>query len=192
MCRTTWPPSPRCRPRAGVRSLPTWPLRDLAGPVPGHCGFQWQRPFQGADLLRHSCIDREPRRGDHERPSGHDSDQRLFFQELRRQGADLLGPGCGWQLHELCAPLPDGNQARLHRHACGQGLHHPEFTGKLPGYLSPSAGLKFKDVPNDLAAISKVPAAGWGQNLAYLTFARPRRTSPRALRTSRATSVSRC
>eukprot|EP00438_Fugacium_kawagutii_P013833 Skav210624 [mRNA] locus=scaffold234:604542:619954:- [translate_table: standard] len=42
--------------------------------------------------------------------------------------------------------------------------------GKFPGYLSPSAGLKFADVPNGLAAISKVPAAGWGQILAYMAF----------------------
>ena len=41
---------------------------------------------------------------------------------------------------------------------------------KFPGYLSPSAGLKFADVPNGLAAISKVPAAGWGQILAYMAF----------------------
>ena len=46
----------------------------------------------------------------------------------------------------------------------------PRITGKLPGYLSPSAGLKFVDVPNGLAAISKVPAAGWGQILAYMAF----------------------
>ena len=45
-----------------------------------------------------------------------------------------------------------------------------EITGKFPGYLSPSAGLKFADVPNGLAAISKVPAAGWGQILAYMAF----------------------
>ena len=44
------------------------------------------------------------------------------------------------------------------------------ITGKFPGYLSPSAGLKFADVPNGLAAISKVPAAGWGQILAYMAF----------------------
>jgi hypothetical protein len=46
----------------------------------------------------------------------------------------------------------------------------PEITGKIPGFLSPSAGLKFADVPNGLAAISKVPAAGWGQILAYAAF----------------------
>merc|ERR1711884_805704 len=50
--------------------------------------------------------------------------------------------------------------------AC-MGYMTPEITGKWPGYLSPSAGLKFADIPNGLAAISKVPAAGWFQILAY-------------------------
>ncbi|CAK9090948.1 unnamed protein product [Durusdinium trenchii] len=50
------------------------------------------------------------------------------------------------------------------------GYMTPEITGKFPGYLSPSLGLKFADVPNGLAAISKVPAAGWGQILAYMAF----------------------
>merc|ERR1712232_1437716 len=50
--------------------------------------------------------------------------------------------------------------------AC-MGYMTPEITGKWPGYLSPSAGLKFQDIPNGLAAISKVPAAGWAQILAY-------------------------
>eukprot|EP00438_Fugacium_kawagutii_P012245 Skav216861 [mRNA] locus=scaffold1042:199287:219005:- [translate_table: standard] len=52
------------------------------------------------------------------------------------------------------------------------GYITPEITGrgKFPGYLSPSAGLKFADVPNGLSAISKVPAAGWGQILAYMAF----------------------
>merc|ERR1719160_1460632 len=40
------------------------------------------------------------------------------------------------------------------------GYITPEITGKLPGYLSPSAGLKFADIPN-------VPAAGWAQIVAY-------------------------
>ena len=39
------------------------------------------------------------------------------------------------------------------------GYITPEFS-KWPGYLSPTLGLKFEDVPNGLAAISKVPAAG--------------------------------
>ena len=50
--------------------------------------------------------------------------------------------------------------------AC-MGYITPELTGKLPGYLSPSMGLKFADIPNGLGAISKVPLAGWGQILAY-------------------------
>merc|ERR1711884_333333 len=50
------------------------------------------------------------------------------------------------------------------------GYITPELTGKLPGYLSPSTGLKFADVPNGLAAISKVPAAGWAQIVAYCFF----------------------
>merc|ERR1712039_991870 len=40
----------------------------------------------------------------------------------------------------------------------------------MGGYLSPSNGLKFEDVPNGLAAISKVPGLGWLQILAYGLF----------------------
>jgi len=50
------------------------------------------------------------------------------------------------------------------------GYITPEITGKFPGYLSPSLGLKFEDIPNGLAAVSKVPAAGWMQILAYMSF----------------------
>merc|ERR1712137_1038723 len=50
------------------------------------------------------------------------------------------------------------------------GYITPELTGKFPGYLSPSAGLKFADIPNGLAAISKVPALGWAQVVAYAGF----------------------
>merc|ERR1711903_398213 len=50
------------------------------------------------------------------------------------------------------------------------GYITPEITGKLPGYLSPSAGLKFADIPNGLAAISKVPTLGWAQIVAYFGF----------------------
>jgi hypothetical protein len=45
----------------------------------------------------------------------------------------------------------------------------PEYT-KFPGYLAPSADLKFADVPNGLAAVSKVPAEGWLQWLALCGF----------------------
>merc|ERR1712039_435755 len=50
------------------------------------------------------------------------------------------------------------------------GYITPEITGKFPGYLSPSAGLKFEDIPNGLAAISKVPTLGWAQIVAYFGF----------------------
>ena len=50
------------------------------------------------------------------------------------------------------------------------GYMTPEITGKFPGYLSPSAGLKFADIPNGLAAISKVPGAGWAQIPAWMAM----------------------
>merc|ERR1712039_1033680 len=50
------------------------------------------------------------------------------------------------------------------------GYMTPEILGKFPGYLSPSEGLKFSDVPNGLAALSKVPVAGWAQIFAYGAF----------------------
>merc|ERR1711904_167932 len=50
------------------------------------------------------------------------------------------------------------------------GYITPEITGKLPGELSPSAGLKFADIPNGLGAVSKVPGAGWIQIIAYFGF----------------------
>merc|ERR1719316_1045191 len=43
----------------------------------------------------------------------------------------------------------------------------PETLGKFRGELSPSTGLKFSDIPNGLAAISKVPAIGWVQIIAF-------------------------
>merc|ERR1719215_1550515 len=43
------------------------------------------------------------------------------------------------------------------------GYMTPEIIGKWPGYCSPSLGLKFEDIPNGLAALKVVPAAGWVQ-----------------------------
>merc|ERR1719284_795297 len=61
----------------------------------------------------------------------------------------------------------DGDSAKFKRGRvtmlAAMGYMTPEIIGKFPGYLSPSMGLKFSDVPNGLAAISKVPAAGWAQ-----------------------------
>jgi len=68
----------------------------------------------------------------------------------------------------------DGSEANFNRRrsvelkhgriamAATMGYIVPEFV-KLPGYLSPSEGLKFSDVPNGLPALSKVPALGWVQ-----------------------------
>eukprot|EP00434_Breviolum_minutum_P041840 symbB.v1.2.037223.t1/scaffold5435.1/size40275/6 len=42
----------------------------------------------------------------------------------------------------------------------------PEYY-KFPGYLSPSLGLKFADVPNGLAAFSKLPVLGGAQIIAF-------------------------
>merc|ERR1712073_149857 len=50
------------------------------------------------------------------------------------------------------------------------GYITPEITGKFPGFLSPSEGLKFADVPNGLGALSKVPFTGWVQMIAYAGF----------------------
>jgi len=41
---------------------------------------------------------------------------------------------------------------------------------RLPGYLSPSKGLKFADMPAGLAAISKVPTGGWIQIFLFATL----------------------
>merc|ERR1712066_1154961 len=50
------------------------------------------------------------------------------------------------------------------------GYITPEIAGKWPGYISPSSELRFEDIPNGLAAISKVPGAGWLQIIAYCLY----------------------
>ena len=50
------------------------------------------------------------------------------------------------------------------------GYITPDLIGKLPGYLSPSSGLMFADVLNELGAISKFPVAGWAQIVFYGAF----------------------
>eukprot|EP00439_Symbiodinium_sp_Y106_P001703 s11168_g1.t1 len=42
----------------------------------------------------------------------------------------------------------------------------PEYF-RFPGYLSPSLGLKFSDMPNGLAALSKIPVLGGAQIIAF-------------------------
>merc|ERR1712066_1035097 len=64
------------------------------------------------------------------------------------------------------------------------GYITPEITGKFPGYLSPSMGLKFADIPNGLAAVSKVPALGWVQMVAYAGYCELSGPRTRACNTS--------
>merc|ERR1711920_623643 len=45
----------------------------------------------------------------------------------------------------------------------------PEFV-RFPGYLSPSADLKFEDMPNGLATAFKMPFVGWSQIIAFAGF----------------------
>merc|ERR1719330_197182 len=53
--------------------------------------------------------------------------------------------------------------------AC-MGYITPELTGKFPGELSPSAHLKFSEIPNGLKAVSVVPIAGWVQIFLYCAY----------------------
>merc|ERR1719160_1603624 len=54
---------------------------------------------------------------------------------------------------------------RISMYAC-IGYIVPEYF-KFPGYLSPSNDLKFADVPNGLAALSKLPLLGGAQIIAF-------------------------
>merc|ERR1712032_517521 len=53
------------------------------------------------------------------------------------------------------------------------GYITPELVGKFPGEISPTLGVKFEDIPNGLAALSKVPGPGWLQIVAYCLGWRP-------------------
>merc|ERR1712066_479485 len=66
-----------------------------------------------------------------------------------------------------CVELKHGRICML----ATMGYITPEITGKFPGYLSPSMGLKFADIPNGLAAISKVPGLGWSQIFVWCAYA---------------------
>merc|ERR1719272_2426567 len=49
------------------------------------------------------------------------------------------------------------------------GYMVPEFY-HWPGYCSPSAKLAFADIPNGLAAMSKISGGGWSQIIAFVGF----------------------
>merc|ERR1712086_956337 len=100
---------------------------------------------------------------------------RAFENELGVQA-----PTGFWDPAGFCA---DGNLASFKRRRTVElkhgrlcmlatiGFIQPDFTGHWPGYLSPSLGLKFADIPNGLAAVKSMPAAGWAQIVAYVGFA---------------------
>merc|ERR1712203_1092693 len=79
-----------------------------------------------------------------------------------------------------CVELKHGRISML----ATMGYITPEITGKFPGYLSPSMGLKFSDVPTGLAAVSKVPALGWVQMVAYAAYCELSGPRTRAANTS--------
>ena len=67
------------------------------------------------------------------------------------------------------------------------GYITPEIIGKLLGYVNPAMGITFAGVPNDWAAISKLPSAGWAQVLDYGAYGERALGQPAG-----ATSASRC
>merc|ERR1719382_1068976 len=50
------------------------------------------------------------------------------------------------------------------------GYITPEIAGKFPGYLSLDEKILFEDIPNGLAAISKIPFGGWLRIVAYCGY----------------------
>jgi len=75
----------------------------------------------------------------------------------------------------------DGDADTFYRRRCTEIKHGrvamwaamgyivPEYV-RWPGYLSPSADIKFTDVESGLAAFSKVPVGGWAQILGFIGF----------------------
>ncbi|CAE7366952.1 FCPF [Symbiodinium natans] len=81
---------------------------------------------------------------------------------VERNGSPLLV----WSGNDgpLYFSLP-GENGRVAMFAA-MGFITPEYV-RFPGYLAPSQQLKFTDVPNGLAAFSKVPFLGWIQILVF-------------------------
>ncbi|CAM9856048.1 unnamed protein product [Sphacelaria rigidula] len=48
--------------------------------------------------------------------------------------------------------------------------HLTQQNARLPGMLSTSAGISFADMPNGVAALSKIPPAGLAQIVAFIGF----------------------
>merc|ERR1719288_227833 len=103
-----------------------------------------------------------------------DSPLRAFESELGVQAPvgfwDPLGFSADGDVaafkRRRCVELKHGRISML----ATMGYITPEIAGKFPGYLSKSLDLKFADIPNGLAAVTKIPAAGWAQIVAYAAF----------------------
>merc|ERR1719190_300530 len=117
-----------------------------------------------------------------------DSPLRAFENELGVQDPvgfwDPLGFTADGDLlafkRRRCVELKHGRISML----ATMGYITPEVTGRFPGYLSPSLGLKFADIPTGLAAVSKVPALGWVQMVAYAGYCELSGPTTRAANTS--------
>jgi hypothetical protein len=144
----------RGRPPAGCRSAPIDLLRDLAGPVPGHRGCHERLRLQGADPPRNRLSE--------------------WFAGASLAATSKWSAASWVQVRAVMACYVTSRFAeRPGRHLQGAGREarrgdrerppdrggDHRIAGKLPGYLSLSARRKFADVPNVLAALSKVPAA---------------------------------
>eukprot|EP00435_Cladocopium_sp_Y103_P073699 s395_g44.t1 len=102
---------------------------------------------------------------------------RAFENELGAQAPlgfwDPLGLSSDGNLYSFKRRRSALNKCRMFVFAAPEatmGYITPEVAGKFPGYLSPSNKLLFSDIPNGLAAISKVPLAGWIQILGYCAY----------------------
>jgi len=64
-----------------------------------------------------------------------------------------------------CTEIKNGRVAMI----AAMGYIVPEYF-RFPGYCSPSDAVTFESIPNGLAALEKVPGAGWGQWIAFCGF----------------------
>merc|ERR1740117_2825175 len=105
-------------------------------------------------------------------------DWSLYTESPLRAFEDEIGVQAPVGYWDPLGLAKDGNEATFirrreteikHGRVCmiaAIGFIVPEYF-RWPGFLSPSLNISFDDVPNGLAAISKVPGMGWGQIVAF-------------------------
>merc|ERR1719379_1643800 len=103
-----------------------------------------------------------------------DSPLRAFESELGVQAPVGFWDPLGFTKDGDVASFNRRRQVELkHGRVCmlaTMGYITPELTGKFGGYISPSQGTKFEDIPNGLGAIGKVPFPGWLQIFLYAFY----------------------